>query len=295
MSRFVLTCCSTADMNYEYFKKRHIPVVKFKFIINGKKYIDDFGKSISYNSFYQSMREGLIPSTTPPHNNDFRKLWEPFLKEGKDILHITLSSGISKVINYAMIAKTALEDEYPNCKIIVADSLGASSGYGMLVDYAADMRDNNRSAREVYDWIINNRLTINHWFFSTDLTSYLRGGRISRPEYYIGSIVGFCPLMHVNCYGNLIPVTKYNTKQRVINEMFFRMKEYVDNGKFYDGKCYISHSDAKNDAEEIRNLIEKEWPQLKGKVLINSVGSVIGSYTGPGTVALFFKGNKRLE
>lgn len=148
---------------------------------------------------------------------------------------------------------------------------------------------------EVYDWAEKNKLRVHHWFFSTDLTSYKRGGRISATSAMVGTLLGICPLLNMDNEGHLIPRKKIRTKKKVIEELVNMMKEHVEDGPDYKGYCYISNSACEEDAEKVRDLVEAYCPNLKGKVLINSIGTVIGSHTGPGTVALFFLGDERVD
>lgn len=290
---FVLTCCSTADHKPEFFQEHNIPIVNFHFQIDGKDYLDDLGKSIPFDKFYKMIADGAAPVTSQPNAEQFSVLWTPFLEKGMDILHVTLSSGISGVINSVNAAKAMLEDKYPDRKILVIDSLGASGGYGMLVEYLADMRDAGKPIEEVYQWGLDHRLNLHHWFFSTDLTSYWRGGRISRTSAAVGTLLGICPLMNMDDLGRLIPRRNVRTKKKVIQEIVREMENHVDNGHDYDGKCYLSFSACEEDAEAVRALVYEKFPKLQGKVGISSVGTVIGAHTGPGTVALYFMGDKR--
>ncbi len=293
MASYVLTCCSTADRSEDFFKEKDIPYACFHFKIGDKEYKDDLGKSIPFDEFYKLIKEGAMPVTAQVNSSEFVTLWEPYLKEGKDILHVSLSSGISGVFNSANIAKNMLNESYPDRKIYVVDSFGASSGYGLLMEYLADLRDEGMTIEEVYRWAENNKLNMHHWFFSTDLTSYKRGGRISATSAVVGTVLGICPLMNMDNLGRLIPREKIRTKKKVIKEIVNKMEEHVQDGLEYTGKCAICESDCFEDAQEVRSLIEEKFPQLKWKISINSIGTVIGSHTGPGTVAVFFMGDKR--
>ncbi|MDE7297416.1 MAG: DegV family protein, partial [Lachnospiraceae bacterium] len=206
-----------------------------------------------------------------------------------------LSSGISGVVNSAMIAKRALEERYPGRRILIVDSLGASSGYGLLMDKLADLRDEGKSLQEVYEWAVANRLRLHHWFFSTDLTFYIRGGRISKTAGFVGGMLAICPLLNMDNFGRLIPRSKIRTKKKVITEIVNRMEQCADGGADYSGKCYISQSACIEDARAVADLIEARFPKLNGRVEIYSVGTTIGSHTGPGTVAVFFWGKERTE
>ena len=295
MSDFILSCCSTADMPKTFFEERNVAYVCFHFNMDGKDYPDDLGESMPFPEFYKRIEEGAQPTTSQVNVDEFTNFFEPFLKEGKDILHVSLSSGLSGSFNSASIAARDLMEKYPERTIKVVDSLGASSGFGVLMTYLADLRDEGKSLTEVYDWAEKNKLRVHHWFFSTDLTSYKRGGRISATSAMVGTLLGICPLLNMDNEGHLIPRKKIRTKKKVIEELVNMMKEHVEDGPDYKGYCYISNSACEEDAEKVRDLVEAYCPNLKGKVLINSIGTVIGSHTGPGTVALFFLGDERVD
>lgn len=293
MANYKITCCSTADMSQEWMETNQIPFAMFHYQLNGKEYPDDLYSSISPEEFYKLIIDGAQPVTSQVNTEEYRTLFEPLLKQGLDVLHLTLSSGISGTINSANAAKMQLEEEYPERHIIVVDSLGASSGYGMLVFQALDNQKQGMSLSENADWLEKNKLRMHHWFFSTDLTSYIRGGRISKTAGFVGQVLGICPLLNMNCEGRLIPRTKYRGKKQVIRAMLKQMEEHAQGGTDYSGRCFISQSFCRTDAEEVARLVEEHFPKLDGKVLINDIGTVIGSHTGPGTVALFFWGDER--
>lgn len=293
MGEFIISCCSTADLTEEHFKKRSISYICFHYKLDGKEYSDDLGKSMPFDQFYLAMQQGAQTKTSQVNADEFEAYFEPFLKQGKDILHVTLSSGISGVINSALVAKETLQERYPDRKIYIVDSLGASSGYGLLMDKLADLREEGKSIDEVYNWAIAHRLNVHHWFFSTDLTFYIKGGRISKTAGAIGGILNICPLLNMDNAGKLIPRYKIRTKRKVIHAIVDKMEEFADNGLAYSGKCYISQSACYEDARAVADLVEARFPKLDGKVEINHVGTTIGSHTGPGTVALFFWGSER--
>lgn len=165
MNDFILSCCSTADLTEEHFNSRNISYICFHYELNGKEYEDDLGKSVPFDQFYLALQNGASAKTSQVNADEFEHYFESFLKEGKDILHVTLSSGISGVINSAMIAKETLEERYPERKIYIVDSLGASSGYGLFMNRLADLRDNGYTLEQLYDWAMQHRLNLHHWFF----------------------------------------------------------------------------------------------------------------------------------
>ena len=290
---YVLTCCSTADLPKEHFEKRNIPYTCFHFMMDGTEYPDDLGQTIAFDDFYKRIENGAKPTTSQVSPEQFTEFFESFLKEGKDVLHVTLSGGISGTYNSAVTAANGLAEKYPDRKIYVVDSLAASSGYGLLMDMAADRRDEGMDIDGLHAWIEDNRLKIHHWFFSTDLTSYYRGGRITKTSLLFGTLFHICPLLNVSNEGKLIPRNKYPGKKKVMSEIVKRMIEHADGGREYNGKCFMCQSACYDDARRVADLVEAAFPNLAAPVMINSIGTVIGSHTGPGTVALFFVGDER--
>lgn len=294
MKHFSLTCCSTADMPVEFFRTNDIPFASFHFIMDGTEYADDLGQSMPFAEFYRRIAEGAAPTTSQVNVENYEELWRPLLEAGSDVLHITLSSGISGTINSAKIAQKSMLPAFPDRQVVIVDSLGASSGYGLLVTEACRLRDEGKTLAEAQAWLEQNKLRLHHWFFSTDLTSYVRGGRISKTAAMFGTLLKICPLLNMNTLGQLIPREKIRTKKKVISEIVARMEKHAQGGLEYSGKCYISNSDCYEDARAVADLVEARFPMLDGRVLINSVGTVIGAHTGPGTVALFFFGDERV-
>ncbi|MBE5845013.1 MAG: DegV family protein [Butyrivibrio sp.] len=293
MAGYVLSCCSTADLNDEHFKKRDIKKVCFHFELDGKQFMDNGEYPIG--DFYQSMANGAMTKTSQVNTEEYIDHFKPFLEAGKDILHLTLSSGISGTINSANIAASILRDEFPDRKIYIVDSLAASSGYGLLMDTLADKRDAGMGIDELKYWAEDHRLELNHWFFTTDLTYLVRGGRVSRAAGFFGGALKICPLLNVDYEGHLIARAKLRGKPAVIKAAAQKMLECANNGADYDGKCYISQSACRGDADALIAEIEEMIPAMKGKIEVYDIGTTIGSHTGPGTVALFFWGSKRVD
>ncbi len=295
MSEFILSCCSTADLTAEQLSARDIKYVCFHFELDGKQYPDDLGMSVPFADFYKAMEEGADTKTSQVNVEEYMEYFEPFLKEGKDVLHLTLSSGISSSYNSAMVAKNELSAKYPDRKLYVVDSLAASGGYGLLMDKLADIRDEGRTIDEVRDYAEEHKLNLHHWFFTSDLKYFIRGGRVSKVSGFVGTVLNICPLLNVDYEGRLIPRMKIRTKKKVIREALNKMIEHADGGKDYSGKCYMVQSACYEDARELADLVEETFPNLDGKVVINYIGTTIGAHTGPGTVALFFWGDRRID
>lgn len=272
---------------------REIHYICFHYELDGRQYRDDLGETMSFADFYRAMTNGADTKTSQINADEFEEYWEPFLKEGKDILHVTLSSGISGVYNSANIAKEMLKERYPDRKIYVADSLCAASGYGLLMDKVADLRDAGMPVEELYQWVLDNRLNLHHWVFSSDLTFFIKGGRISKTSGMIGQMLNICPMIEVDKEGKLAVVQKIRTKRKAIDAIVKKMEEFANDGLDYSGKCYVCHSACLKDAEAVAALVEKKFPKLNGPVEIYDIGTTIGSHTGPGTVAVFFWGSER--
>ena len=163
------------------------------------------------------MRDGVDTKTSQPNVDDYKNYFEPFLSQGKDVIHLNLSSGLSGAQTSAKIAREELLEKYPDRKLYVVDSLGASAGMGLLVDKMAELRDEGMSIDELYNWTEENKLKLHHWFFSTDLSFFVKGGRISKAAGWFGTVFQICPLLNVSNEGKLIPREKIRTKAKVID------------------------------------------------------------------------------
>ena len=237
------------------------------------------------------MRRGAETLTSQVNVSEYVDYFTKFLEQGKDVMHVYLSSGISGTINSArsaaeMAAESSRREKYTSW------TLWARPPAGLIMDKLADLRDGGMSIDEAMPgW--RNKLRLHHWYFSTDLTFYVKGGRISRQPGTFGGLLNICPLMNMDNLGRLIPRTKIRGKTKVIQEIVKRMEQFADGGLDYSGKCYISQSDCPDDARAVADLIEARFKNSTARSEINYVGTTIGSHTGPGTVALFFWGQKR--
>jgi len=295
MPNYVLSCCSTADLSHQHFESRGIRYIFSHYQLDGKDYPDDLGKTMSFDQFYQAMTDGADTRTYQVNAEEFENHFSAICEQGLDVLHLALSSGISGTYNSALLAKEAVEAKYPGRKVNIVDSLAASSGYGLLMDKLADLRDAGLSLEELTAWAESHKKNLQHWFFTSDLTFFIKGGRVSKTSGFVGKLLNICPLLNVSHEGKLIPREKIRTKRKVITAIVDRMADLAENGLEYDGKCYISNSACYEDARAVADLIEARFPRLNGKVLINHIGTTIGSHTGPGTVALFFWGKERID
>ena len=274
-------------------QERGIPYVCFHYEMNGLEYPDDMGKTMSPEELFRRMKNGAETKTSQVTVGEYEAFFRPILESGRDILHISFSSGLSGTFNSARLAAESMSTAYPDRRIYVVDSLAASSGYGLLVDRLKDMQEQGADIETVRDFAENNKLFLHHWFFSTDLTFYIRGGRVSKTAGLIGQVLNICPLLNVNDEGKLIPREKIRGKKHVIRRIVEQMVMHAEGGRDYAGKCFISESLCMEDARETARLIEETFPKLDGPVRIFPIGTTIGSHTGPGTVAVFFWGDKR--
>jgi len=293
MNDYILSCCSTADLSKEYFEKIHVHYICFHYEIDGVSYKDDLGESMPLDKFYSMMANGAETKTSQVNVGEFVDYFRQFLEAGKDILHVCTSSGLSGVINSATIARDMLQEEFPERKIYIVDSLGASSGYGLIMDTLASLKKNGKSIDELRDWVETNKLKMNHWFFSTDLTFYVKGGRLSKAAGAIGQVLNICPLLNMDILGKLTLKQKLRGKKKAICEAVNKMIELATDGINYSKKCFVCHSACIEDAKAIAKMIEERFPKLDGKVIINNIGTTIGSHSGPGTVSIFFWGAPR--
>lgn len=288
MSNYILSCCSTADLSKEHFSRRNVQWLCFHYTLNGKEYPDDLGQTMPFSEFYAAMAQGAETATSQVNVEEFTAHFEKFLSQGQDVLHVSFSSGLSGTCQSANIAAAALAEKYPERKLYIVDSLAASSGYGLLMDELADMRDAGMTMEQLRDFVEENRLKLRHYFFATDLSAFIRGGRVSKTSGFVGTLLGICPLLDVDAEGRLCPREKVRSKKKVIARIVEKMAETAKDGLDYSGKCYLCNSDCEEDAKEVAALVEKTFPKLNGPVIINSIGTTIGSHTGPGTVALFY-------
>ncbi len=293
MSDYILSCCSAVDMPTGYLSDRHIPCACFTFRINDTEYLDDFGNSLSYENFYKMVDEGALPTTSQINIQEFMDFFEPYLKKGLDILHISFSSGLSGTIGNAINAAEELMAMYPDRKINVVDSLCASSGYGLLIDILYQKKEAGAALDELTQFAESFKMNIHHWFYTTDLTHFRRGGRISATSCAIGNLLNLCPFMHMDAEGHLAVFSKVRGKKKAAKEAVSAMLSHCENGSSYNRKCYISHSGCPEDASYLADLIKEAFCDIDGEILINDIGSIIGSHCGRGTVALFFVGDQR--
>ncbi|WP_028264512.1 DegV family protein [Atopobium fossor] len=292
MSNFIISCCSTADVSEEFLASHSIPYINFNYMLDGTWYKDDFGKSHTPRSMYAKMLAGAEATTSQISVGDYVDFLRPFLAGGNDVLHITLSSGISGTYQSALNAASMLKEEFPNQKLYIVDSICASAGYGLLVSKLANLRDEGVSIDEARTWAEAHKREVQSWFFSTDLRFFVKGGRISKTAGMVGGMLHICPIMHIAPDGSLAVKEKVRTKKRAINRVASLMEETCQNGLNYDGELFISHADCLEDARAVAKLLAQTFPKAQPAQIFN-IGATIGVHTGPGTVATFWWGMPR--
>ena len=293
MGNYIITCESTIDLSLDLVKERNIPFISYTFLLDNKEYNDDFGISYPNAKFYNDLRNGASVSTSQINQIKYKEFFESFLKQGVDIIHISMSSGITSSVNSCMLAIKELNDKYSN-KITLVDSLNASGGYGMLVMIGKENLDAGMSYEDNIKYLEDIKLNINAWFYSSDLSAYIRGGRISKTSGFVGSTLKICPVLEINAEGKLVIREKIRTVSKAIKVLKEKMLENAENGIAYNNKVYINHSNCLDQAQELKKVLEEEFKNVDD-IKIFDVGTVIGSHTGNGTVGLFFIGNKRVD
>lgn len=290
---YIVTAESIVDMPAEYMEEKQVPYIGFPYLLNGKEHTDDFWQTVPPEEFYNELREGASASTSQVNQKQFYDFFKPFLQEGKDVIHMTLSSGLTGSINNAINAANELMEEFPERKIRIIDTLGASGGVGLILDTVIEKQKEGADFDELADWIDDNKLNMHYWFYVGDLDHLKRGGRISGASAVIGNMLNIVPILNISNEGKLETRKKIRGRKAAAQHLVKLMEKHAQGGRDYSGKCYITQADCMDGAEEVAALVEKNFPKLNGKVKITHTGPVIGAHTGSGTVELFFWGDKR--
>lgn len=288
MRNYIITTDNTTDFPKEYIEKHGLRVVDLTYSIDDVAYGVPERPAHSSKEFYNLMRSGKTPKTTQVNPDGAKKFFEEILKEGYDILHIAFSSGLSGTCNSMIIAAEELKEEYPDAKITVVDTLCASLGEGLIVDYALELKEAGKSMDEIAEILEAEKLSFSHLFTVEDLVYLYRGGRVSKTSMVFGTMLGIKPMLHVSDEGKLVPEAKVRGRKASIDSLVKTMAERVDKEK--TTKFFISHGDCIEDAEYLAAKI-KEKIGIQD-CLIGNIGPVIGSHSGPGTLALFFRGKR---
>lgn len=290
MNEYVIVTDSTTDISAKMVQELGVIVVPLKFTIEGKTYVNvPDGGEMDIRAFYQKLRQGNMSTTSQVNSEEFIDYFEPALKDGKDILYIGFSSGLSGTYQSAVMAAGELGPKYPERKIQTFDSLCASMGEGLLVYLACMLKAKGRDMDYIYSWLKLNALSLCHWFTVDDLHHLKRGGRVSSAAAMVGTMLGIKPVLHVDNEGHLIPVAKIRGRKQALDAIVKRMEDAAVNPS--EQTVFISHGDCIEDAEYVAAQVKNKFKP--NRIVINHVGPVIGAHSGPGTVALFFIGTER--
>ena len=287
MSNYQIITDSGCDLPYEVLEKLDLKMVSLSMVFRGQTLADSVSGDIK--AFYDAMRQGESASTSAVNPDGWACEMEQSLKSGVDVLVITFSSGLSTTYQSAVIAAGDLQEKYPDRKILVVDSKCASLGQGLLCHYAAKKRDQGLSLEELAAWLEENKGNVCQWFTVDDLKYLKRGGRISAATALVGTMLSIKPVLHVDDEGHLVSVSKTRGRKASIQALADRMVELALPGE--NDFITICHADCFDDAQALAEML-KEKLGVK-EVLIGYTGAVIGSHSGPGTLALFFMGKQR--
>lgn len=279
---------SSCDLSCNYISENNLEVIPFPFSIDGREYIDDFGKSLSYKDFYNELRNGAVPSTSQISAYMFEQVFKKYVSEGNAVIYIGFSSGLSQTFNNSILARNIVLEEIPEADITVIDSKSASVGLGAIVFYANEMLKQGKSKDEIVEWVESNKLKSNHWFIIDSLDHLKRGGRISAASAAVGTMLDVKPLLSVDDEGKLNVVKKTRGRKKAIRELLYELQNIKNPEK---QTIFINHGDCIKDAEQLRELVLSEV-NVKD-VAINYIGPIIGSHTGPGMLCMVFMGDKR--
>lgn len=289
MNDYVITTDNNSDLPESYCKEHQVGCVYLSYTLEGVTYTHD--NFLPEDEFYKKMTEGSMPTTAQVNPDDAREMMEPYLKEGKDILHIAFSSGLSGSYNSCRLTAEELEEEYPQRKIIVIDSLCASLGQGLLIHQAILMKEAGKSMEEVAQWVTDHRKNLVHLFTVDDLNHLFRGGRVSRTTAIVGGMLNIKPVLHVDDEGKLVAIGKVRGRKKSLVELADLMDKKLGSYKESCNTVFISHGDCLEDARFLAKRIKEKY--AIDTLLINYVGATIGAHSGPGTIALFFLGDER--
>ena len=289
MSDFKIITNTTADLPMDYIQENHLGLMVFNYTIKGETYSK--GHELDWREFYQMMRDGNMPTTSQVNPEECRMYFEEYLKECRQLLYICFSSGLSGTYNNACLAADMVMEEHPDCKITVIDSRCASMGEGLLVHKVVMLQKAGKSMEETADWVEEHVPHLVHIFTVDDLNHLYRGGRVSRAAAVVGTVVGIKPILNVDGEGHLIPIQKVRGRKKSLHALVDYMAEKMGSYRDDNDIVFISHGDALEDAEAVRDEIKERFGI--DSFLMNHIGPTIGAHSGPGTVALFFMGESR--
>ena len=290
MTDFILSAESTVDLPREVLEKENIRWIGFPYQIDDVDYIDDLGLTMKLEDFYQKLNEGSIARTSQITYIRYMEYFENLLEENKDILHLSLSSGMTGGVQQALMAKEELEKKYQDRKIYIVDSLTATSTEGLILLALNELRKEGKPIEEVYEWALENRKLANAVFFTSDLTYLVRGGRLSKAAGSFGNLLNICPMMESNSEGEIVVIDKIRTKKKAMKALVKKIKERLIEDFPYNNEIIVVHSSNYDDAVDLKETFEEVLEDYKGKIIIYEIGTTVGSHVGPGLVGACFWG-----
>lgn len=290
MDKFCIVTESTADLTQALVDKFELTIIPMRFSFGEDEYYNyPDNHALSPQDFYRMLREGRVSTTTAINMNQFEETFVPILERGEDILYLGFSSGLSSTFATAVMVAQQLRERYPMRRIETIDTLAASMGEGLLVCLAAAQRQRGASLDQVAEWVRAHIQKLSHWFTVDDLLYLHRGGRVNALSAHVGTALGIKPILHVDDTGHLIPRTKVRGRKQSIEALAEKLKELGQD--IEQPMIFISHADAPDAAEYLSELIRVDLPSAE--IQLGTIGPVVGSHSGPGTLALFFLGRHR--
>lgn len=288
MREYVIITDSTVDLPKEYIKEElGISYIPLSYIVDGVTYEDMSG--LSGKEFFDKIREGSMPTTSQINPEQAKAAITPYLEQGKDVLYLGFSSGLSGSYNSVRMGMEELKEAYPEAKLIAIDTLCACLGEGLLVYKAVNLQRDGKTIDQVAQWAEDNKMHVCHFVTVDDLFHLHRGGRVSKATAIVGTMVKIKPIIHVDEKGTLQVITKERGRKKSLNKIVDMAAESAKDME--NDIVMITHGDCEEDAQYVAQLVKEKMGV--GKVLINCIGTVIGSHTGPGVVAVFCMGEKR--
>lgn len=287
MREFVITADSTVDLPKEWLEEKGVQILSLSYIIDGETYSDMDG--LSHKEFFARIKSGSMPTTSQVNPDEAKAAFEKIIKEGKDILHLGFSSGLSGSYNSERIAAEDLKEEYPEAEVRVIDTLCASMGQGLLLYKALELKEQGKSLSEIADWVEENKLHVCHNVTVDDLYHLHRGGRVSKATAIVGTMVKIKPIIHMSNEGKLAVIGKERGRKKSMAVLLDKMEKQMQG--YENNIVMITHGNCEEDAEYVASQIRERFGI--DNIIINGIGSVIGSHTGAGVIAVFFMGNER--
>ncbi len=287
MSDYVVSVNSTVDVPKEWLEERNVPVIPLKYTIDGETYEDMEG--LSSKEFFAKLRAGDMSVTSQVNPDEAYERLKPIVEAGNDLLHLAFSSGLSGTCESMQIAAERLSEEFPKRKIIVVDTLCASSGEGLLLYYVLKHKEEGMTIDEAAQWAEDNKLHVCHNVTVNDLNFLHRGGRVSKSSAVLGTLVQIKPIIHMDDAGTLQVINQVRGRKKSLQKLVDMAVEQIKGWK--NDILMIAHGDCMQDAEYVAGLVREKLGI--DNIMINNIGTVIGSHTGPGVVALFCMGNER--